>query len=377
MADFYEILGVSRNATQAEIKKAYRKKARELHPDEAGAESAELFKEVNRAYQVLSDEEKRQRYDLGGEEAIDGHGFAGGGFAGGGFGSYQDIFQTFFGGSSARGPVSRTRRGSDALVVLELELRDVVFGAKKTLTHEGIVECPTCHGQMTEPGTQPVPCTDCGGTGSVSRVTHSIIGEVLAQSTCGRCQGYGTVIVTPCSECSGEGRIRATQSLSVSVPAGVEDGMRIRLPGRGDAGLAGGPAGDLFAEVRVHKDPVFTRVGDDLRCLCEIPMSAAALGTSLTIDTLDGPTQLHIAAGTQSGSVETIRGYGVGKLHRSTRGDLQVHIQVRTPDKLDARQRELLNELAELRGEHTDDVGGLVSEPQSVFARLKDRFTGR
>lgn len=370
MADYYTTLGVSRDASQDEIKKAYRKLARKLHPDVAGPEGADEFKDVTTAYQVLSNEEKRRMYDMGGEDALRGGGFNGAQ----GFGGFQDIFETFFGGGGAsRGPASRVRRGQDSLVELELELEDIIFGAQKKLSVELAIECTTCHGEMAAPGTEPVPCTSCGGSGSVQRMTNSILGQMISTTTCGACQGYGSVIVTPCPECSGEGRIHAHRSVNVNVPAGVEDGMRIRLQGQGDAGLAGGPAGDLFAEVRVQTDPVFTRHGDDLHCTLEVPMTSAALGTEIEIDTFDGERTVTVEPGTQAGSVLTLNDLGVGKLHRKQRGDLKINIQVATPTKLDDEQRELLTQLADLRGEKQ---GKLVSGGASVFSRLRERFRG-
>ncbi|VEI14108.1 molecular chaperone DnaJ [Trueperella bialowiezensis] len=370
MADYYDILGVSRDATQAEIKKAYRKKARLLHPDEAGGGSEEEFKEVNKAYEVLSNEEKRQLYDIGGEAAVSGNGLAAPGFGG-----FQDIFDTFFGGGNTRrGPASRTRRGQDSLIRLNLTLSDVVFGADKEINHDAVIECPNCHGHMTEPGTEPVPCTNCDGTGTTQRMTQSLFGQVMAQTTCGQCQGFGTVIVTPCGECSGEGRVRANQNVTIKVPAGVENGMRIRLAGRGDAGIAGGPAGDLFAEVQIAPDPVFTRDGDDLLCTLEVPMTSAALGAHTEIDTLDGTQTVELKPGTQSGHVIKLPHLGVGRIHRGGRGDLKVHIQVATPTKLDSGQRELLEKFARMRGEDTPQ---LVQTTSSVFSRLKERFTSR
>ncbi len=371
VADYYEVLGVARNATQAEIKKAYRKKSRELHPDNPNGGSTEKYQEVNNAYEVLSNPDKRQMYDLGGEDALRG---GGAGYSPG-FEGFQDIFNTFFGGANTRrGPASRARRGQDTLVVVTLTLEEVVFGAEKTIKHEAVVECPHCHGNMAEPGTEPVPCTNCDGTGSVQQVTQSLFGQVMSQTVCGRCQGYGTIIVTPCGECSGEGRIRANQPVTIKVPAGVEEGMRIRLQGRGDAGLAGGPAGDLFAQVQIESDPVFTRSGDDLLCTLQVPMTAAALGTKLEIDTFDGEQTISLDPGTQAGYVTTLPSLGVGRLHRGGRGDLKVQVQVLTPTKLDARQRELLEQFAHERGE---EAGELVNSSQSVFGRIWDRLSGR
>ncbi|MDP9805613.1 molecular chaperone DnaJ [Trueperella bonasi] len=370
MADYYKILGVERNATQAEIKRAYRKKARELHPDEAGGGSPEEFKEVNKAYEVLSNEEKRQLYDIGGEDALSGNGFGGGGFGG-----FQDIFDNFFGGGNTRrGPVSRMRRGQNAVVSLSLTLEEVVFGVEKELKHDAVIECTRCHGHMAEPGTDPVPCTNCDGTGATQRLTQSIFGQVMAQTTCGHCMGYGTVIVTPCGECAGEGRVRASQTIAINVPAGVASGMQIKLAGKGDAGIAGGPPGDFIAEVKVAPDPVFTREGDDLLCTLEIPMTSAALGTKVTIETFDGEQEIELEPGTQAGHVQRLEGLGVGRLRRPGRGDLKVHLQVTTPTKLDSRQRELLEEFANIRGEGT---GSLVQTSSSVFSRIKERFTGR
>lgn len=372
MADYYSTLGVSRDASQDDIKKAYRKLARKLHPDVAGPEGAEQFKEVTTAYQVLSSEEKRRMYDMGGEDALRGGGGFGGGFGGGaGFG-FEDIFSTFFGGgATSRGPASRARRGGDSLVSVDLTLEDVIFGGPKKITVDLAVSCDNCHGNMTEPGTDPVPCTTCEGTGSVQRMTNSLLGRVVSTTTCGACQGYGSVIVTPCSQCSGEGRIRAQRSVTVDIPAGVDEGMRIRLQGQGDAGIAGGPAGDLFAEVHLQRDPVYTRHGDDLHCVLEIPMTAAALGTEVEISTFDGAEKIKVEPGTQSGTTISLIGLGVTKLHRRQRGDIKVNVHVITPTKIDDEQRELLTQLAHIRGESANIVSG-----SSVFSRLRDRFLG-
>lgn len=375
MADYYATLGVDRNASADEIKKAYRKLARQLHPDVAGADKAEDFKAVNEAYDILSNEEQRRLYDMGGEDAL-----RGGGMGGGGFGAFQDIFDTFFGGGmgggAPRGPVPRGRRGQDSLVTLDLELEDVVFGADKRISQNLAVECPVCHGSCAAPGTEPITCSQCDGMGSIQRVTQSMFGQMLSYSACPRCHGHGTVIVTPCTECSGEGRVRANKQITVKVPAGVEDGMRIRLAGQGDAGVEGGPAGDLFAEVRARRNAMFQRVGDDLVCELQVPMTAAALGTTVTIDTLDGPRDIQIQAGTPSGTVVTLGGLGVGRLHRGGRGDLKVSVAVRTPTKLDEAQRALLEQFAKLRGEEAP-TARLVEQNSGIFSKLRDKFAGK
>ena len=376
MADYYETLGVARDASAEEIKKAYRKLARKLHPDVAGPEGAEEFKNVTAAYDVLSNEEKRRMYDLGGEDALHGGGFPGGG-ANGFAGAFQDIFSTFFGDATAsRGPRSRAKRGGDSLVELDLDLRDVVFGATKDIHHDALVECPTCHGHMTAPGTEPVTCSNCQGTGSVQRVTNSLFGQMVSTGACPACQGYGTQIVTPCPECSGEGRVRADRTVTVKVPAGVEEGMQIRLAGQADSGVAGGPSGDLFAQVHIEKDPLFVREGDDLHATVQVPMTAAALGTEVEVDSFDGIQTITVDPGTQSGATVTLDGLGVGRLHRRGRGDLKVTVQVKTPTRLNDEQRDLLLALAKARGEE-EAVGKMVSRSGSLFSRIKDAFTGR
>ncbi|MDD7465963.1 MAG: molecular chaperone DnaJ [Actinomycetaceae bacterium] len=377
MADFYETLGVARDASQEEIKKAYRKLARQLHPDVAGPEGAEQFKEVTAAYEVLSNEEKRRMYDMGGEDALHG-GFPG---AGGGFGgAFEDIFSTFFGGGSPFGggqaqPRSRARRGSDTLVQLDLDLEKVVFGGQQQLSFSSMVECTTCHGKMAAPGTEPVTCSNCHGSGQVQRVTNSIFGQMVSATTCPQCQGFGTTIVTPCPDCAGEGRVRASRSVKIDVPAGIEDGMQIRLARQGDAGVGGGPAGDLFAQVNVREHSVFTRDGDDLRAAVEVPMTAAALGIDIAIDTFDGEQSISVEPGTQSGTEIRINGLGVGRLHRRGRGDLIVSVNVKTPTKLDAEQRELIERLAQLREEDATP-GKMLGRGDSLFARIKKAFTG-
>lgn len=369
MADYYDILGVSKSATQDDIKRAYRKKARTLHPDVAGPDKANEFKNVTVAYEVLSNDEKRQLYDMGGEQAL-----RNGGAPTGGFGNFQDIFDTFFGGATAaRGPVPRGRRGQDALVPIEIELKDAVFGLETDVTIETAVRCTTCDGTCTRDGSPPQTCTACGGSGSVRKVTNSFLGQVMSTTSCGVCQGHGTVITDPCLDCAGEGRVRAQQTLNVRIPAGIENGMRIRMSGKGEVGPAGGPQGDLFIEVHVADHPEFVRQGDDLVCELEIPMTAAALGTSMTIESFDGSEEVTIEPGTSGGVSLRVRGKGVGRLHRSDRGDLVINLHVATPSRLSGREKELLRELAEIRGE-THPEGRLVSAGASVFSRFKDRF---
>lgn len=368
MSDYYEVLGVTRQATAEEIKKAYRKKARQLHPDVAGPGHEEEFKEVQAAYAVLSDADKRQMYDLGGEDALHG----GGGFSGGFGGDFSDlggIFQTFFGGgASSRGPASRARRGQDGMVALEVSLADVAFGACKTVTVDTYVTCLTCHGTCCAPGTEPVTCSQCNGSGTVQRVQRSFLGNVMTSSPCPACQGFGTVIVTPCKDCDGQGRKHVRKDLEVEVPAGVSTGTRIRLSGRGEAGVAGGPAGDLYVVIEEAEHPTLERDGDDLHTELRVPMTAAALGASFQIETLDGTQTVSVRAGTQSGDAVRLDGLGVGRLRRPGRGNLYVSVVVETPTNLSERERELISELAALRGED----GYAPAEEEGLLDRLKN-----
>ncbi|MGC5616497.1 molecular chaperone DnaJ [Georgenia sp. Z1491] len=377
MSDYYSILGVSRDASPDEIKRAYRKRARQLHPDVAGPEAGDQFKDVQRAYDVLRDQDKRRMYDAGGEDALRGGG-AGAGAAG--FGDFADIFSQFFGGAAGggmRGPVPRARRGRDSQIVLDIDLVDAVFGSTEEIPVQTAIVCGTCNGTCCRPGTSPTTCTTCGGQGSVQRVTRSFLGQMMATSVCPACSGHGTVIPEPCQECAGEGRVRSHRTISVEVPAGVSTGTQLRLQGEGEVGPAGGPPGDLFVEMRERPHPVFQRHGDDLLCTLTIPMTAAALGTLASIETLDGPRDIDVVPGTQPGERITLEGLGVGRLRaRGRRGDLHVDVEVTVPTKLDDEQRELLSNLASARGEERPEAR-LTSADSSMFSRLRERFVGR
>ena len=373
--DYYEVLGVPRDATPEQVKKAYRRLARELHPDVAGNDPAseERFKDVSRAYDVLGNADKRRSYDLGADPASPGGGM------GGGFG-FQDIFETFFGAATGagaqRGPVPRARRGQDALVRLDIDLVEATFGAHREMPVDTAVTCPTCLGSCARPGTSPVTCTVCGGRGTVQRVARSFLGQVMTSQPCAACHGFGTVIPEPCVECAGEGRVRSRRTLSLDVPAGVDTGTRIRMTGQGEVGPAGGPPGDVYVEIRECRHEVFVREGDDLHATLPVPMTAAALGTVLTLETLDGPQEVDLRPGTQPDQVVTLRGLGVGHLHGSGRGDLHVHVDVQVPTALDDQQEELLRALAALRGEERPEAR-LAATSAGVFARLRDKLTGR
>jgi molecular chaperone DnaJ len=374
--DYYGILGVRRDAGADEIKKAYRRLARELHPDvNPDPHLQERFKEVTQAYEVLSDPEKRQMYDLGADP------FARGGASPGGFGAagfpFSDLMDAFFGGGAApRGPRTRARRGRNATIRVDLDLAECAFGTTRELVVDTAVVCPTCSGEGSAPGTHPVTCDVCNGRGEVSQVTRSFIGQMMTSRPCPGCGGYGTVIRKPCPECDADGRVRTRRTIKVRIPAGVEDGTHIQLAGEGETGPGGGPPGDLFLEIVQRPHPIFERQGDDLHCTVTIPMVAAALGATLSVDTLDGPTELDIRPGTQSGQAIPMYGQGTERLSSSGRGDLIIHVTVETPSKLEPEQEELLRQLAKLRGEEAPP-GKFAPGQHGFFSRLRDAFNGR
>jgi molecular chaperone DnaJ len=370
-ADYYEVLGVPRGATGDEIKRAFRRLAREMHPDiNPDPEAQERFKLVARAYEVLSDPQKREMYDMG-VDPTEGNGQS----YGAGF-SFSDIMDAFFGQATARGPRSRVQRGQDALVRVELDLNETVFGVTRELQIDTAVACPTCAGAGTAPGTSVATCDVCSGRGEVSQVQRSFLGQVMTSRPCPQCRGFGTVIPHPCTECAGDGRVRTRRTLSVKIPAGVDTGTRIQLRGEGEVGPGGGPGGDLYVEIVERPHSVFTRQGDELHCRLTIPMTAAALGTTVSLETLDGPADVEIRPGTQSGQTITMSGNGAARLRSGARGDLLVHVEVATPTKLDDQQRELLQQLAKLRDE--ESAPGQVNETHpSFFGRLRDAWAGR
>ncbi|WP_062072208.1 molecular chaperone DnaJ [Demequina sediminicola] len=381
MNDYYATLGVERNASEADIKKAYRKLARQLHPDVAGPGSEERFKDVAAAYEVLGNADKRSQYDRG-VDPRGGHGGAQGGAQGFGF---EDIFEQFFGGGGGagspfggqqRGPASRVQRGGDTLVQATLSLKEAVFGVSREIKVDLADECDTCHGSCCAPGTQPQKCMQCNGAGVVQRMARSLLGNVMTTAPCPACGGFGTTIASPCPDCSGQGRTHSQHTVKVDIPAGVETGTRIRLSNRGDAGVAGGPKGDLYVEIREKTHDVFERRGDDLHCTLEVPMTAAALGANMEVDTFDGPQNVEIRPGTHAGSSVKVKGLGVGRLQRSGRGDLFVHLDVHTPSDLTDEQADLLRQLAALRGEELPEAN-LAPIGGGVFSRLRGAFKGR
>lgn len=369
MADLYETLGVSRDATGDEIKRAYRKLARELHPDiNPDPQVQERFKEVTAAYDVLSDPQKRSQYDMGGNP----FGGSGGGFNGG-FG-FNDIMDAFFGqGASSRGPRSRARAGQDALIRVEVTLEEACFGTEKELVVESAIRCQKCSGSGCQEGTSPTTCGICKGRGETQQVTRSILGQVMTSRPCAACQGFGTIISSPCRECHGDGRVRSRETINVKIPGGVETGNRIQLAGRGEVGPGGGPAGDLYVEIIQREHEYLVRDGDNLHLSLSIPFSAATLGTTATIITLDGEERIEIKPGTQSGAKIPMKHLGMTKLRGSGRGDLIIHIEVVTPIKLNREQEELIRKFAELRGEDKDS-STIKKDDGSIMNKLRGAF---
>jgi molecular chaperone DnaJ len=379
--DFYELLGVSRRATEDEVKRAYRKAARELHPDAnpGNAEAEERFKLVTLAYETLRDPERRRRYDMFGPEGLRGTGAAGGGAGAGGFedlfgAGLGDLFNSFFGGGAGGFGTGRGRgqagppRGADMEVSLDIDFRSAVFGTSKEIRVRVPVPCSTCDATGAKPGTSATTCQMCSGAGEIRQVRQSILGQMVTARPCPRCNGMGQEIQTPCPDCRGEGRRTEEKAYTVDIPAGVDDGNTLQLGGRGAAGPRGGRPGDLFVHLRVRADERFLRQGNDLVHVLHIPMAQAALGAHLRYETLDGTEDLVIPRGTQPGKVFRLRGRGVPDVNGRGRGDLLVQVVVDTPTELTKEQEDLLRLFAGARGE---DVAPAES---GFFAKVRSAF---
>lgn len=384
--DYYEILGVDRNASEQEIKKAYRQAARKYHPDvnRDDPQAEQKFKEVSEAYKVLSDPKLRQQYDQLGHDtfrqASRGGGAGGGGFDpfGGGFGGFDDlgdIFDMFFGGGDGRrrgrgARASAARRGADLRYDLEIDFEEAAFGRTVDIQVPRHETCDHCKGNGAEPGTDVRTCPECHGQGEVRQVRETPFGRFMNVAPCPRCRGEGRIVATSCSHCLGRGTQRRTRTLSVEIPAGVEDGQRIKLTGEGEAGERGGPPGDLYVFLSVRPHQFFEREGYNV--LCEVPISfvQAALGDEIEVPTLDGRAKLRIPEGIQSGATLRMRGQGIPRLRGHGRGDQLVRIRVVTPTQLNAKQREALKEFAKAGGDETP-------ESKNFFDRVREVFGGR
>ncbi len=376
--DYYEVLGVSKDSSPEEIKKAYRKLARKYHPDVNPGDSSaeEKFKEVQEAYDALSDSEKRKKYDTFGHAGVDGTGFDPGGFGGfGDFGGgFDDIFNMFFGGrSTARQERYGPRKGADLRYDIEITLEEAAFGLETDISVPRNETCDVCGGNRAKPGTSRITCSKCGGTGQVEFVQSTPFGRFATARICDRCRGEGSIIETPCDNCNGRGTIYRTRKIDIKIPPGVDTGSQIRFREEGEAGERGGPPGDLYVYIYVKPHEIFQRHGNDL--ICEVPISfvQATLGDEIDIPIIDGEVTLKVPEGTQTGTIFRVRGKGMPYLRGRGRGDLHVKVKVVTPTKLTQKQRELLQEFAQ----GSEDYSGGSPNEKGFFSRMKDAINKR
>jgi molecular chaperone DnaJ len=365
--DYYEILGVQKGASDDEIKKAFRKLAFQYHPDrnkEKGAEAQ--FKEIGEAYEVLSDPDKRQVYDRFGHAGVGAGAGANGDFGNFGFGaSFAEIFEQFFGGSTAQTRRASGQRGADIRYELTINFEDAVFGCQKEIEVPRWENCSACRGSGAQPGTQTQRCSTCQGTGEIRRVQQSIFGQFVNVMVCDRCRGEGKVITTPCTTCRGQGRMRNNRRVVVNIPAGVDDGINVRVTGEGEISARGGTPGNLYVSLTVKPHPIFKRQGNDIIYELPLSFSQAALGSEVPVDTLEGKTTIKIPPGTQSGSSFRLKGMGVPVVHSTARGDQHVIVKLVTPRNLTKRQTELLKEFAEIEAQQNE---------RNIFEKIKDAF---
>lgn len=383
--DYYEVLGVAKDASADDIKKAYRKLARKYHPDlnKDNPDAADKFKEVNEAYSVLSDEQKRAQYDQFGMAAFENGGFGAGGPGAGGFGGFEgfggaggfgggmdDIFDMFFGGNGRRGQAADNgpKRGSDLRFDLDLTFEEAAFGVEKEIALRRDEACDHCHGTGAEPGSKVETCPDCHGTGQVRRVQHTMLGQMQTVTTCPRCHGEGKIVSDPCHECHGSGLKKEVKHLKVKIPAGVDNGSRLRVANEGAAGTKGGPHGDLYVYLFVKPHKFFQREGNDVYCEVPINIVEATLGAEKNVPTLDGKVVIKIPEGTQPGRVMRLRGKGIPRLRGSGRGDQLVRIKVVVPTKLKEKQKKILQQFADAAGDT------LNPEEKGFMDKIKDLF---
>jgi molecular chaperone DnaJ len=355
--DLYEVLGLERGASDGDIKRAFRRLAQQWHPDvNQDTEAQERFKEINDAYQVLSDPDRRARYDRFGRAGVD-NGEAGAGFEG--FGGFSDIFDAFFGGAAGARSARRGRPqpGSDLRYDLRITFEEAVRGTDKEIEFRSLQRCDTCSGSGAQPGTEPTTCPQCEGRGEVRSVRQTMLGQMVNVSACPRCRGEGRIIETPCETCRGDGRVERKRTLRVTIPAGIDEGHQIRLTNEGELGPRGGPPGSLYVAVHVSPHAALKRDGTELYYEAEVSIAQAALGTRITVPTVEGDEEVEIKAGTQPDTEIRLRGKGVPHLRRTTRGDLHVLVDVRVPTKLTKKQRGLLEALAKESGEQVGNGG--------------------
>ncbi|WP_019242650.1 MULTISPECIES: molecular chaperone DnaJ [Bacillus] len=368
--DYYEVLGLTKSASKDEIKKAYRKLSKQYHPDINKADdAADKFKEIKEAYEVLSDDQKKAQYDQFGHTDPN-QGFGGGGFGGQGFGGFEDIFSTFFGGGGARRDPNAPRQGADLQYTMTISFEDAVFGKETTIEIPREENCDTCKGTGAKPGTKVETCSHCNGSGQMSVEQNTPFGRIVNRTTCRYCQGTGKTIPHKCSTCSGTGKVKKRKQISVKVPAGIDDEQQIRIAGQGEAGKNGGPAGDLYIVFHVKSHEFFERDGDDVYCEVPITFVQAALGDEIQVPTLYGKVQLKVPAGTQTETRFRLKGKGIKNVRGYGQGDQHIIIKVVTPKNLTDKQKQLLREFGDLRGESADE------QEEGFFAKMKRAFKG-
>jgi len=382
--DYYEVLGVNRGANENDIKKAYRKLALQYHPDrnkdDPGA--AEKFTEINEAYEILGDPEKRTQYDQFGHAAFSGaEGSGGGGFGGfsgfGGFGDLGDLFESVFGGAfGGRGRQTGPQPGADLRLDISISLEEAAVGLEKEVEVPRTEKCDACQGMGSEAGTEPIRCPGCNGLGQVRTIQNTPLGRFQTVRTCPQCNGHGRIIEKPCRECGGGGSVRKIRRIHVRIPAGVDTGSKLRIAGEGEAGMRGGPPGDLYVFIHVKTHPMFERQKDDLRCEFTLSFVQAALGDEIKVPTLDGESALRIPEGTQTGSVFRIKGKGMPRLRGHSRGDLHIHITVATPTNLNPQQKELLAEFGKSLGQEVAGAKEASPREKSFLNKVRDAFSG-
>ena len=385
--DYYEVLGVQKTASADDIKKAYRSLARKYHPDlhPDDKDCAEKFKEVNEAYEILSDPSKKERYDQFGHAGVDPN-YGGGGFSGGAgfnpFGDMGDIFENLFGGGfgggfssgSTRSRASAPRRGQDIDTTVTIEFMEACMGIKRDIKINRLEKCPDCNGSGAAAGSTPQTCPECNGAGQVKVAQRTPFGVISSQKVCSKCGGKGKIVSNPCPKCSGNGRVRVTKSLSVDIPAGIDDGQMLRVSGQGDAGVNGGPNGNLNVGIRVKNHPLFEREGFDVHCEIPITYAQAVMGDELVVPTIDGNVKYSISEGTQTGTVFRLKGKGIKKLQRSERGDQYVKVYVEVPKNLDRKQKELLKEFeASLEDKNYEKKKNFFDKLREFKERFKDK----
>lgn len=370
--DYYEVLEVGREATDAEIKKAYRKLAKQYHPDvNPGDKAAETkFKEVNEAYEILSDSNKRSRYDQFGHAGVDPNSFggAGAGFGDFDFGGIGDIFESFFSGGFGRSSRSRSgpQKGADLKYTVQISFEEAAFGVEREISINRNEACKSCGGSGAKAGTSPMTCKHCNGTGQVQYRQNTPFGQIVNVKTCDVCRGEGKIIVDPCPDCNGRGKVRRTVKIKLNIPAGIDDGQTISLRGEGDPGFRGGPQGDLYVLVNVKPHTIFKRQGNDIVCEMPITFAQAALGAELEVPTLDGKVKYSMPEGTQTGSIFRLKGKGIPYLRGSGRGDQYVKVEIDVPKKLNEEQKALIREFAEISGDDAHE------QRKSFFDKMKD-----